>query len=618
MWSCKARHFGQVEQPVFRLLVWNRSPRIRDVRTEKRPGDRPLHRSRQILRAGVTLLLAAASTLGAQTDSPLGRRIVEVRSRPASLPASQLSLQPGQILTAAGLSAAMTQIKEHLGRRAEAAAALTGGSILSFTYVTADFDLQPPGHPGNDAVGVTLRPFHLSLPLEDTGARVLPVPRDLAFGLAPGRGPPVFLPTKVSFGQDRVLGPTVGGHWQVHAGPAAADDSRARLFRLRLNGLTSLDSALYSGSGDLGAGREWGAGLLRQVTGGLEGAAALVPRGSERYDRRTWGGTAGVVLALNANTRVRFDTRYATTRHRFTDTTPASGWEHVREQGNRVLFETIPPRALGFLRAAVWHEHLDPRLGPKAQRLVLRAGYAKEFPLGPNRSIGLELIAGAGQTWGAPDAARRFFAGGSQGKFLYESAASPALAATPDGPLLRSFGQAQGGFRATPSAVRGGTRFRHLNLNVSLPIPRWSRPLIPDEATDLPGPDGTPQTLKQILRTQVDRTGPNLLQSSLEVSDKLSPEEARRQADRVFGEIRPATHFIIDQANVFAVKPLLLFDVAELEAGTERATWTAAGAGVQLVIVTAKLEAGYMYTLSGPRFGSRGNVFARLGFERLF
>ncbi|MBL9209324.1 MAG: hypothetical protein JNL92_02600, partial [Opitutaceae bacterium] len=570
-------------------------------------------------RSGCFLLLfLAACSLAAQTDSPLGRRIVEVRSRPASLPPAQLSLQPGQILTSAALSAAMNEIKDHLGRRAEAAAALTGGGSLSFTYVTADFDLQPPGHPGNDAVGVTLRPFHFSLPLEDTGSRVLPIPRDLGFSLAPGRRAPLALPATVTFGRDRVLGPTVGGRWLVQAGPAPADESRARLFRLRLDGLTSLDSALYSASGDVRAGREWASGLLRQVTGGLEGSAALTPRGAGRYDQRRWGGAAGVALALNANTRLRFDTRYGTARHRFSDTTAAAGWADTREQAGRALFETIPPRALGFLRAAVWLEHLEPRPGPAARRLVVRAGYAKEFPLGPNRSIGVEIIAGAGQTWGAPDAPRRYFAGGSQGEFLYENAAAPALAAIPDGPLLRSLGKAQGGLRPAPSAVRGGTRFSHLNLNVSLPVPRWSRPLIPDEVTDLPGPDGTPQTLKQILRSQVDRTGPNLLQSSLQVSDKLTPEEARLRANQIFGEIQPATHFVIDQANVFAVKPLLLFDIAELESGPERASWTAAGAGLQLVIVTAKFEAGYMHTLSGPRFGSRGNVFARLGFERLF
>ena len=604
MWSCKARRSSSDPGSADAL--------VRILRT----ADGGVRAPRKTFL--FSLFLAAASSLAAQTDSPLGRRIVEVRSRPASLPPAQLSLQPGQILTSAGLSAAMNEIKDHLGRRAEAAAALTGGGSLSFTYVTADFDLQPPGHPGNDAVGVTLRPYHLSLPLEDTGARVLPIPRDLAFSLAPGRRAPVFLPATVSLGQDRVLGPTVGGRWQVQAGPAAANDSRARLFRLRLEGLTSLDSALYSGNGDLRAGREWGSGLLRQVAGGIEGAAALAPRGSGRYDQRTWGGSAGVALALNANTRLRLDTRYTTTRHRFSDTRGPAGWSRTGEQSNRVLFETIPPRALGFLRAAVWHENLDPRSSPAARRLVVRAGYAKEFPLGPNQSIGVELIVGAGQTWGSLDAPRRFFAGGSQGEFLYESASSPALTAIPDGPLLRSLGKAQGGFRTTSSAVGGGTRFRHLNLNISLPIPRWSMPLIPNEATDLPGPDGTPQTLKQILRTQVDRTGPNLLQSSLQVSDKLSPTEARQRAEQIFGEIRPATHFVIDQANVFAVKPLLLFDIAELESGPERATWTAAGAGVQLMIVTAKFEAGYMHTLSGPRFGSRGNVFARLGFERLF
>src|SRR5690606_5527813 len=102
------------------------------------------------------------------------------------------------------------------------------------------------------------------------------------------------------------------------------------------------------------------------------------------------------------------------------------------------------------------------------------------------------------------------------------------------------------------------------------------------------------------------------------MKDGLSPEEAKRRATAIFEGIRPAAHFVIDQANVFAVKPLLMFDVAELNFSPGRETWTAAGLGFQLTIVTAKFEAGYMRTLSGPTFGGRGNVFARLGFERLF
>lgn len=575
----------------------------------------------RLLRALSALLLGAGVTAGAQTvvpDSPLGRRVVEVRTQPASTLPLTLSLQPGQVLTSAGLSAAMNELKDALSQRAETAAAASGGGVLSFTYVTADFDLSPPGNAGADAVAVTLRPFHLSLPLENTGARVLPVPRDLLFRLRAGGIPPFLLPASITMGGDRSLGPTVGGRWQFQGGPAAQDGTKARLFRLRLEGMASLDSSLYSGIGDLRAAREWASGFVRQVSGGLEGSAAFEPRGTARYDHRTWGGTVGTTLALNANTRLRLDTRYAASRHQLSGTGTPATWRDTDEQANRAIIETIPPRVLGFLRAAVWQENLDPRSGPPARRLITRLGYAKEFPIRPNQSIGIEVIAGLGQTWGDLDAPRRFFAGGSQGEFLYESLTSPTLAGVPDGPLLRSLGQAQGGLRAHGGAVVGGTRFRHINLNVSLPIPRWSRPLIPDELTDLPGPDGSPQTLRQILHTQIDRTGPNLLQSSLQVSEKLSPDEARRQAEKVFGEIRPATHFVIDQANVFALKPLLFFDVAELEAGPERSTWTAAGAGLQLMIVTARFETGYLHTLSGPRFGSRGNVFARLGFERLF
>jgi hypothetical protein len=293
-------------------------------------------------------------------------------------------------------------------------------------------------------------------------------------------------------------------------------------------------------------------------------------------------------------------------------------WTTSNEQGNRLLFETIPPGVLGFLRAAVWQENLHPRGQAASQRLVTRAGYAKEIPVGVNQSVGFEIVGGAGQTWGNIEAPRRYFAGGGQGEFLYESAQSRALVAVPDGPLVRSLGRAQGGRLQSANLVRGGTHFWHVNLNVTLPIPRWSRPLIPNEKTDLPGPDGEPQTLKQILRAQVDRTGPNMLQSTLQLKDALTPDEAKARATEIFAGIRPAAHFVIDQANVIAVKPLLMFDAAELYLSPEREAWTAAGFGIQLTIVTAKFEAGYMRTLSGPTFGSRGNFFGRLGFERLF
>jgi hypothetical protein len=231
--------------------------------------------------------------------------------------------------------------------------------------------------------------------------------------------------------------------------------------------------------------------------------------------------------------------------------------------------------------------------------------------------VGLELLGGAGRVWGDPPSHARFFGGSEAGQFLYDSPSSASLLAMPAGPLLRSVGQGEAGLPASGGRVGGGDAFWHLNVNVTLPIRPWSRPLIPDEPTDLPDVNGRPTTLKRLLKNQIDVTAPSMLTAALKAEGR-SEEEARRQAKAILDEIRPATHFIIDDANVFAIKPLLMFDAVGLSGDGEHETWLAAGGGVQLTIVTARFELGYMHTLSGPTFGSRGNVFARLVFQNLF
>jgi hypothetical protein len=186
----------------------------------------------------------------------------------------------------------------------------------------------------------------------------------------------------------------------------------------------------------------------------------------------------------------------------------------------------------------------------------------------------------------------------------------------PTGPLIRSFGEGQAGFR-TSQGVVGGNAFWNVNLNLTLPIPFWSRPLIPDELTDLTDTNGNPVSLKQLLRRQIDVTGPNMLAATLK-TEGLSDKEAEAQAGLVLDEIKPATHFLIDYANLYSIKPLLMFDAGGLHRNGASQTWLAAGGGVQLTIVIAKLEVGYMRTISGPTFGSGGNAFFRLVFQNLF
>ena len=118
------------------------------------------------------------------TGSPYGRRIVELRYKPSFLKPTNVALEVGQTLSPANLSAAMNQLAGHLSRHSELVAAASGTGTLSFTYVDAEFDLSPKGNSSNDAVGVTLRPFHLTLPLDEIGGSVLPIPRGLSIKAA--------------------------------------------------------------------------------------------------------------------------------------------------------------------------------------------------------------------------------------------------------------------------------------------------------------------------------------------------------------------------------------------------------------------------------------------------
>lgn len=265
----------------------------------------------------------------------------------------------------------------------------------------------------------------------------------------------------------------------------------------------------------------------------------------------------------------------------------------------------LPSPVGGFLRAAVWEDNgwTDGEFGAH-QCLIGRIGYAKEIPVGPNQTVGLEIVTGAGTLWGKAPPYRRFYGGNAPTQFLYDSVSGPGMIRSPAGPLIRSFGQAE----ATPdgNSLLAGDSFWHANLNLTIPIKALSKPLIPDDPE-----------IRKMLGSGIFTSGRSFLITALK-NQGMSREAAVAEADRTFNDIRPAAEFIIDEANLYAVKPLLMFDAAELSGAGRDSTWFAAGGGVQLTIVTAKVELGYMQTLSGPVFRERGNFFFRLVFENLF
>jgi hypothetical protein len=97
-------------------------------------------------------------------------------------------------------------------------------------------------------------------------------------------------------------------------------------------------------------------------------------------------------------------------------------------------------------------------------------------------------------------------------------------------------------------------------------------------------------------------------------------EQAQQEADQIIAELQPAMNFIADHANVYAVKPLFMLDAARLWTPdtADKRTWVAVGGGVQLTIVVAKFEAGYLRTVRRTVGEDKGNFVLRLVFQNLF
>jgi hypothetical protein len=276
-------------------------------------------------------------------------------------------------------------------------------------------------------------------------------------------------------------------------------------------------------------------------------------------------------------------------------------------------------------------------------------------------TLGLEVLAGAGRAWGSIPAHARFSAGRVPGQFLHDDFIAESLRATPAGPLLRSLGEAQG--TVTPSD--GGTSFWHANFNVAFPVPGWSRPLIPHEwvtasplrpdegefVEHVPPGDPVCRDLKSVMKTLVGVSGINLMvnqqargflteeqQRDLRlrsVDERTADEEARLAAaeaalasakrevrpeiEELFArDILPVTSFIADHANIFAVKPLFMFDVARLNDRTGGRTRWSMGGGLQLDVVLARFEFGYLAAISRAPGDTKGNFIARLVLKRFF
>ena len=315
--------------------------------------------------------------------------------------------------------------------------------------------------------------------------------------------------------------------------------------------------------------------------------------------------------------------------------------------------------AKGFLRGAVWFDGASKSASAGAyQKLAATVGYAREFPL-PHKpceiattedgkeqcqfaeknapALGVEMLFGAGHSWGQLPEYARFFGGNSAGNFLYDAVNDPAPLDMPNGPLIRSFGRNQAGVQA--NSVRGGTSYWHYNLSVAIPVTKLSRPLIPaEEVAAVPDDSGRLTcsgctSLKGALKNQVsgeknifidamavrqltDQQREDLALDPDDPSDPLTPDEQARlaaanqafedqqraiqpQADRLWNRLTPTIEYIADHANLYAIRPLIMLDTAKITAKEtpDQRMRVAVGGGIQFNLVVAKFDLGYMRTV---------------------
>jgi hypothetical protein len=546
----------------------------------------------------------------------------------------QLPLAAGDVLTPEKLAQAMEALDDAITSNSIQGYGLRSKGEVGVLYIAVDFDTNAPpttaanAQPTNNTVGVIFRPYYLRFSLVRIGDNVLPIPRSPRPTFYDNVPKPV-LALKPTFGvsYDRAFGTALGGAFETDllnlSDPARISSSTGENRHLDVHGsgMKSMEELFYRADTGLRYSARQSGSIMQEFAARADYDGVKEPLGEGEHTRNAGLSGIGGTFKLASNTRLSIDTGYRYADDRLDDkVTATSTRTSANEQMNRALFDAIPRPIYGFLRAAVWEDNgWLTGAGGSYQRLVGRLGYAKEIPLLPNQTIGLEMVAGGGKSWGDVPEYARFFGGNSPGQFLYDSPSSSSLLNMPAGPLMRSFGQNEAGFRTASGGVRGGDAFWHVNLNLTFPIRSWSRALIPNELTDIEGADGNPLSIKQLLRKQIDVTGPSMLAAALK-QQGTSAEEAEKRANQVFKEVQPATHFIVDDANLYSIKPLLMFDAAGMSGRGESSdeTWLAGGGGVQLTIVTAIFEVGYMRTFSGPTFGDRGNVFVRLVFQNLF
>ncbi|HMO81187.1 MAG TPA: hypothetical protein PKD24_10385 [Pyrinomonadaceae bacterium] len=475
-------------------------------------------------------------------------------------------------------------------------------------------------------VDITIRPRYIRLDIRRLGNNTLPIPRTLAATFYKHVPKPLLTLNPLGTAEyDRKYGFSPGGRIttdllqlnNILSGKNLSE-SKHRL-DFQAGGKKSLGEKFYDIDASLRFSRDTSVQLMEEFSVGAEYLTKLTPRGEGdvRENLVRIGGGAEIRIGVGSLETLNLKANYRHSRIDFNRSDGSFGEQHS-ENAVEARASLDGKLANGFARFAVWIDAVSPseNIGSYG-RAVAKLGFHKEFGKG-HQTVGVEVLLGAGSSWGRVPEYVRYFGGNSGSTFLYEDPRS-LLTDIPDGPLIRSFGKAQLKPQATDvTSIRGGTSFFSSSVNLTIPLPKLSRPLVPDIIVDLPSGAQIP------LRRQLVNVTNNTALSTLAVQFEkqgLSPEEAEERARKIVdNEIRPVMNFVANKANLFSLKPMVMLDAASLRSPETRGERTriGLGGGLQLTIVVAKFEIGYMSTIRKISGDPKGNFIFRLAFMNLF
>jgi hypothetical protein len=539
---------------------------------------------------------------------------IEGRSVPKSLQEKvEKIVGVGQIYSRAAANDARNIIQAQLKQQS---ATELANSKYVVSYITSDTcDVSTAAHPKQ--VDVVFYPYYVRVDLINLGDNVLPIPRVNTPNFSVGVSPSLLAASPaISVLNDRSDGLSLNLKTKTNllalfGNPQTDRPQQQDALNLNLDARRSLSQPFSN----INLGLDY---TRPDLTGKINPNLAIaysnqfIPLGEGANWREQVQLEGGIHQKLD---RSWFKTYTAGGGVRFSENryTPRTGNVAKNAETGLNLYAIGDSRiGDGFARFGAWLEGGFPSQGNSYQRLAAQGGYSTELGAGHD-TVGLEVMAGSGYAWGNPPESSRFFGGSSATDFLYEPLNSARVKAFPLGPMLRSFGEQQAGLRGANGLVSGGNFYWNLNLKLALPISGWSQPLIPAITIDENG-----KTLSSKLKSQVKGASNTLIEQF--IGQGYSEDEAIAKTGAIFDDdITPTINYLADRANIYSIKPILLFDVAQIS-GSDGGSkiWAGVGGGVQMNVVNARLETGYMQTISPATDSSNGNFFLRFLFQDFF